>query len=141
MSGVADGVGSIALNSQVESVGLSAEYHNGAADWITDTQIVGNDLTFAYLKNETAFPRFASIVITYKDAAGVSLKHRFDVLQSNSADSLQPSEDAFSDLTKDGKCNIINVRELKGEKHGALYSRRYVVCGVLFSCRARGKCA
>ena len=103
VSGVADGVGSIALNSQVESVGLSAEYHNGAADWITDTQIVGNDLTFAYLKNETAFPRFASIVITYKDAAGVSLKHRFDVLQSNSADSLQPSEDAFSDLTKDGK--------------------------------------
>lgn len=103
LSGLKEGVEKIALNSEVEDVALSVEYFNGMAGWITETQIDVNDLSFTYLKNETAFPRFASIVITYKDAAGKSLKHRFDVLQSNSSDSLQPSEDAFADLTEDGK--------------------------------------
>lgn len=103
LSGVNDGVGKIALNSKVENVAISVDYYNGVNGWITDTQIDGDELSFTCLKNETAFPRFASIVITYKDAAGKSLKHRFDVLQSNSADSTQPSEGAFTDLTKDGK--------------------------------------
>lgn len=103
LSGVESGTEKIDLNTEVESPVISVDYYNGVADWIADAQIASSELTFAYQKNETAFPRFASVVISYKNAEGKSLRHRFDIMQNNSAGSLQPSADAFVDLTADGK--------------------------------------
>ena len=102
INGDQDGLAKIDLNAQVSSTSLEVNYYNGAKDWISDCEVVSDELSFSYKKNESSLPRFASIVIAYKNAEGKALKHRFDVLQSNSADSLQPSENTFVDLTNEG---------------------------------------
>lgn len=119
LSGVEDGFTKIDLNSQVSVTSLEVNYYNGAKEWITDYQVVSDEISFSYKKNESAFPRFASIVLSYKNAEGKSLKHRFDVLQSNSTDSVQPSAETYNDLTADGKwANCYLLEEIQNASYG-----------------------
>ena len=118
LSGVEDGLAKIDLNAQVNVTSLEVNYYNGAKDWIFDYEVVAEELSFSYTKNESALPRFASVVIAYKNAEGKALKHRFDVLQSNSVDSIKPSEDACLDLTKDGSSNCYILPEAQATAYG-----------------------
>ena len=77
----ADGVANIAMNSQVGDHQLSVDYYGNDTEWISDLKVEGNDISFSYQKNELDIPRFASVSMTFKDAAGLSLSHRFDVFQ------------------------------------------------------------
>ena len=95
----ADGVAKIAMNSQVGDHQLSVDYYGNDTEWISDLKVEGNDISFAYQKNELSIPRFASVTMTFRDAAGVALSHRFDVLQRN----VEGSEAAVVDLTEGGK--------------------------------------
>lgn len=95
----ADGVAKIAMNSQVGDHQLSVDYYGNDTEWISDLKVEGNDISFAYQKNELNIPRFASVTMTFRDAAGVALSHRFDVLQRN----VEGSEAAVVDLTEGGK--------------------------------------
>lgn len=95
----ADGVAKIAMNSQVGEHELTVDYYGNQTEWISDLKVDGNDISFAYQKNDLSIPRFASVTMTFKDAAGVSLSHRFDVLQRNVAG----AEASVVDLTEGGK--------------------------------------
>ena len=95
----ADGVARIAMNSQVGEHELTVDYYGNQTEWISDLKVDGNDISFAYLRNELNIPRFASVIMTFKDAAGVSLSHRFDVLQRN----VEGAEANVVDLTEGGK--------------------------------------
>ena len=95
----ADGVAKIAMNSQVGEHELTVDYYGNQTEWISDLKVDGNDISFAYQKNDLNIPRFASVTMTFKDAAGVSLSHRFDVLQRNVAG----TEASVVDLTEGGK--------------------------------------
>lgn len=94
-----DGVAKIAMNSKVGEHELTVDYYGNQIEWISDVKVEGNDISFAYLKNELDIPRFASVIMTFKDAAGVSLAHRFDVFQRN----VEGAEQAVVDLTEGGK--------------------------------------
>ena len=94
-----DGVAKIAMNSKVGEHELTVDYYGNQIEWISDVKVEGNDISFAYLKNELDIPRFASVIMTFKDAAGVSLAHRFDVLQRN----IEGAEASIVDLTEGGK--------------------------------------
>ena len=95
----ADGIAKIAMNSKVGEHELSVDYYGNQTEWISDVKVEGNDISFAYLRNELSIPRFASVIMNFKDAAGVSLSHRFDVLQHN----VEGAESAVVDLTQGGK--------------------------------------
>lgn len=95
----ADGVARIAMNSQVGEHELTVDYYGNQTEWISDLKVDGNDISFAYLRNELNIPRFASVIMTFKDAAGVSLSHRFDVLQRN----VEGTVASVVDLTEGGK--------------------------------------
>ena len=95
----ADGVARIAMNSQVGEHELTVDYYGNQTEWISDLKVDGNDISFAYLRNELNIPRFASVIMIFKDAAGVSLSHRFDVLQRN----VEGAEANVVDLTEGGK--------------------------------------
>jgi hypothetical protein len=95
----ADGVARIAMNSQVGEHELTVDYYGNQTEWISDLKVDGNDISFTYLRNELNIPRFASVIMTFKDAAGVSLSHRFDVLQRN----VEGAEANVVDLTEGGK--------------------------------------
>jgi hypothetical protein len=95
----ADGVAKIAMNSKVGEHELTVDYYGNQIEWISDVKVEGNDISFAYLKNELDIPRFASVIMTFKDAAGVSLAHRFDVFQRN----VEGAEANVVDLTEGGK--------------------------------------
>ena len=95
----ADGVARIAMNSQVGEHELTVDYYGNQTEWISDLKVDGNDISFAYLRNELNIPRFASVIMTFKDAAGVSLSHRFDMLQRN----VEGAEANVVDLTEGGK--------------------------------------
>ena len=95
----ADGVARIAMNSQVGEHELTVDYYGNQTEWISDMKVDGNDISFAYLRNELNIPRFASVIMTFKDAAGVSLSHRFDVLQRN----VEGAEANVVDLTEGEK--------------------------------------
>ena len=94
-----DGVAKIAMNSKVGEHELTVDYYGNQIEWISDVKVEGNDISFAYLKNELDIPRFASVIMTFKDAAGVSLAHRFDVFQRN----VEGAEANVVDLTEGGK--------------------------------------
>ena len=93
----ADGVAKIAMNSQVGEHELTVDYYGNQTEWISDLKVEGNDISFAYQKNDLNIPRFASVTMTFKDAAGVSLAHRFDVFQRVG------DGNAVVDLTEGGK--------------------------------------
>ena len=93
----ADGVAKIAMNSQVGEHELTVDYYGNQTEWISDLKVEGNDISFAYQKNDLSIPRFASVTMTFKDAAGVSLAHRFDVFQRVG------DGNAVVDLTEGGK--------------------------------------
>ena len=95
----ADGVARIAMNSQVGEHELTVDYYGNQTEWISDLKVDGNDISFTYLRNELNIPRFASVIMTFKDAAGVSLSHRFDVLQRN----VEGTVASVVDLTEGGK--------------------------------------
>ena len=95
----ADGVARIAMNSQVGEHELTVDYYGNQTEWISDLKVDGNDISFTYLRNELNIPRFASVIMTFKDAAGVSLSHRFDMLQRN----VEGAEANVVDLTEGGK--------------------------------------
>ncbi len=94
-----DGVAKIAMNSKVGEHELTVDYYGNQTEWISDLKVEGNDISFAYLQNDLAIPRFASVIMTFMDAAGVSLSHRFDVLQRN----VEGADASIVDLTEGGK--------------------------------------
>ena len=95
----ADGIAKIAMNSKVGEHELKVDFYGNQTEWISDVKVEGNDISFAYLKNDLDIPRFASVIMTFKDAAGVSLAHRFDVLQRT----VEGAEASIVDLTEGGK--------------------------------------
>lgn len=104
----ADGIAKIAMNSQIGTYELSVDYYDNDTEWISDLKVEGNDISFAYQQNTLAIPRFASVTMTFEDAAGVALSHRFDVLQRSVHGT------TVEDLTEGGKwanCYILDEQD------------------------------
>ena len=95
----ADGVAKIAMGGRVGDHQLSVDFYGNQTEWISDLKVEGTDISFAYLQNNLDIPRFASVIMTFKDPAGVPLSHRFDVFQRN----VEGAEQAVVDLTEGGK--------------------------------------
>ena len=95
----ADGVAKIAMGGRVGDHQLSVDFYGNQTEWISDLKVEGTDISFAYLQNNLDIPRFASVIMTFKDPAGVPLAHRFDVFQRN----VEGAEQAVVDLTEGGK--------------------------------------
>lgn len=95
----ADGVAKIAMGGRVGDHQLSVDFYGNQTEWISDLKVEGTDISFSYLQNDLDIPRFASVIMTFKDPAGVSLAHRFDVFQRN----VEGAEQAVVDLTEGGK--------------------------------------
>lgn len=95
----ADGVAKIAMGGRVGDHQLSVDFYGNQTEWISDLKVEGTDISFSYLQNDLDIPRFASVVMTFKDPAGVPLAHRFDVFQRN----VEGAEQAVVDLTEGGK--------------------------------------
>lgn len=95
----ADGVAKIAMGGRVGDHQLSVDFYGNQTEWISDLKVEGTDISFSYLQNDLDIPRFASVIMTFKDPAGVPLAHRFDVLQRN----VEGAEQAVVDLTEGGK--------------------------------------
>ena len=103
LKGSEDGSAKIALNSDVEDYQLSVKYFGNSAEWISQPEVVDNEIVFTYQKNDNQQPRLASVVITYRDAIGEMSSHGFDVLQYNNEDTHMPVDDSVIDLTEGGK--------------------------------------
>lgn len=95
----ADGVAKIAMGGRVGDHQLSVDFYGNQTEWISDLKVEGTDISFSYLQNDLDIPRFASVIMTFKDPAGVPLAHRFDVFQRN----VEGAEQAVVDLTEGGK--------------------------------------
>ena len=95
----ADGVAKIAMGGRVGDHQLSVDFYGNQTEWISDLKVEGTDISFAYLQNNLDIPRFASVIMTFKDSAGVPLSHRFDVFQRN----VEGAEANVVDLTEGGK--------------------------------------
>ncbi len=95
----ADGVAKIAMGGRVGDHQLSVDFYGNKTEWISDLKVEGTDISFSYLQNDLDIPRFASVIMTFKDPAGVPLAHRFDVFQRN----VEGAEQAVVDLTEGGK--------------------------------------
>ena len=95
----ADGIAKIAMGGRVGDHQLSVNFYGNQTEWISDLKVEGTDISFAYLQNNLDIPRFASVIMTFKDPAGVPLSHRFDVFQRN----VEGAEQAIVDLTEGGK--------------------------------------
>ena len=111
LKGTESGVATIALNSEIMSHELNVRYYGEVSNWIEGTEIVDNNITFTYQKNDNTTPRLASIMISYTDSEGRVLEHGFDILQLNNQDNHIPVNGPVVDLTADGKwanCYILN---------------------------------
>ena len=118
LNGSEAGVEVIDMKHQIPSYEPYFEYYNGATGWIDSIEAVGNELEIKYQKNETGFPRFASINLSYWNADGDRVWHRFDLFQTNSSDSVQPSAESYIDLTKDGKwANCYLLQEKRAQAY------------------------
>ena len=103
LNGSEEGSARIALNSEVDDCQLDVTYFGTDSDWIISPEIVGDEITFTYQKNEGILPRMASIKVSYKDVEGHALTHGFDVFQYNCEDGHVPSAESIVNLTEGGK--------------------------------------
>ena len=103
LKGTEEGSAKIALNSEVEDAQLSITYFGTDSDWIVSPEIISDEISFTYMKNDGVLPRMASIKVSYKDSEGRALTHGFDVFQYNSEDDHVPAAESVVDLTSDGR--------------------------------------